>query len=67
MSKGNHRTEILIVDDSPSNLALLSALVSSRGYTVRPALNGRSAVRAVEQKAPDLILLPLPLAEREES
>lgn len=48
---------ILIVDDNPNNLQVLSALLSEAGYTVRPALSGELALRAVEARLPDLILL----------
>ena len=51
--------EILVVDDTPANLKLLSMLLAEQGYRVRPASNGVLALRSVAAKAPDLILLDI--------
>ncbi|MEO0803437.1 MAG: diguanylate cyclase [Cyanobacteria bacterium J06642_2] len=48
---------ILIIDDSPNNLRVLSAALSERGYDVRCAKSGAVALRAIEKELPDLILL----------
>ena len=48
---------VLIVDDTPANLRLLSSILSDRGYLVRPAPNGALALRAIESSPPDLIIL----------
>lgn len=50
---------ILIIDDNPENLRLLSRMLIKRGYDVRQALNGMMALNAVEVQAPDLILLDI--------
>ncbi|MBC8344443.1 MAG: response regulator [Bacteroidetes bacterium] len=52
-SKGN----ILIVDDTPENLRLLTNLLKRQGYSVRPVLNGRLAITGAQGLPPDLILL----------
>ncbi len=49
--------DILIADDRPANLQLLSQILVDAGYAVRPASNGRLALQAVHAKPPDLILL----------
>jgi len=49
--------EILIVDDNSASLQLLTELLSSHGYRVRPASSGRLALRSVAVARPDLILL----------
>jgi PleD family two-component response regulator len=49
--------DILIVDDTPANLNVLSAILGKRGYRVRPAINGALALKAAQKVAPDLILL----------
>lgn len=49
--------DILIVDDTPDNLRLLSAMLLENGYKVRKAINGERALQAVHAVAPDLILL----------
>ena len=53
--KGN----ILIVDDLPDNLRLLSETLSDRGYEVQCAINGKLALMAVKNAPPDLILLDI--------
>lgn len=55
LNKGN----ILIVDDTPENLQVLSATLSERGYKVRGVVNGKMAIRAARAAVPDLILLDI--------
>ena len=50
---------ILIVDDQPDNIRTLSALLAGEGYKVRKALNGETALEAVQALPPDLILLDI--------
>lgn len=50
---------ILIVDDTPANLQLLSGLLRERGYKPRPVLNGRLAVQVAAAEPPDLVLLDI--------
>lgn len=60
----NHSNEsILVVDDTPANLELLSDLLSAYGYRVRPAPSGRLALRAAKNNPPDLILLDINMPE----
>jgi signal transduction histidine kinase len=51
--------DILIVDDTPDNLRLLSEMLSKQGYSVRSALSGSAAFMAIDKKLPDLILLDI--------
>ena len=51
--------DILIVDDTPANLQLLSSMLKEQGYRVRPVPNGKIALRAVESEPPDLILMDI--------
>src|SRR5436190_5857867 len=51
--------DILIVDDTPANLQLLTGMLKDRGYKVRPAPNGRLALQAAQMQPPDLILLDI--------
>ena len=51
------REEILVVDDTPASLRLLSELLTQHGYHVRPASHGALALKSVAAKTPDLILL----------
>jgi phosphoserine phosphatase RsbU/P len=55
--------DILIVDDVPANLDVLSNLLYSQGYEVRAAINGVMALRAVQATPPDLILLDVTMPE----
>jgi two-component system, cell cycle response regulator len=51
--KGN----ILIVDDSPENLRLLSSSLVKQGYRVNCVADGEMALHAIRGKLPDLIVL----------
>jgi signal transduction histidine kinase len=51
--------EILIVDDTPNNLRLLSDMLSNRGYEVRKAIDGQMALTSAQVEPPDLILLDI--------
>lgn len=55
--KGN----ILIVDDAPENLRLLSRILVSNGYAVTTAPDGAQALRQVEEVLPEIILLDVNL------
>ncbi|MFB4390770.1 MULTISPECIES: response regulator [unclassified Pseudomonas] len=48
---------VLIVDDTPDNLALLSDALDAAGYMVLVALDGSSALTRLQRRRPDLILL----------
>ena len=63
MLKKHSKKEILIVDDTPDNLRLLSAILSKRDYVVRKALDSRQAISSVKADAPDLILLDIKMPE----
>ncbi|MES9875474.1 MAG: response regulator [Candidatus Sedimenticola sp. PURPLELP] len=49
--------EILVVDDTAANLKLVSEMLSSQGYKVRPANSGELALTTISVKQPDLVLL----------
>ena len=51
--------KILIVDDTPDNLRLLTQILESEGYCVYKALNGKMALQGVCRNPPDLILLDI--------
>lgn len=54
---------ILLVDDSPANLRLLSQILGERGYGVRAATSGPRALASIELTPPDLILLDIRMPE----
>jgi two-component system sensor histidine kinase/response regulator len=51
--------DILLVDDTPDNLRLLSVMLTENGYKTRKVINGERALQAVEVVTPDLILLDI--------
>jgi two-component system, sensor histidine kinase and response regulator len=50
---------ILVVDDTPANLQMLSDMLKRRGYRARPVPSGRLALQAAKADPPDLILLDI--------
>ena len=54
---------ILIVDDTPENIQVLSATLNECGYKVRGVTNGKMAIRATHHSPPDLILLDIRMPE----
>jgi twitching motility two-component system response regulator PilH len=48
---------ILLVDDSRTELHVLSELLTKRGYTVRTAENGEDAIKRLQEETIDLILM----------
>jgi two-component system, cell cycle response regulator len=50
---------ILVVDDNPDNLEIISTRLRFRGYEVLTAERGEEAITRVHEDAPDLILLDI--------
>jgi PAS domain S-box-containing protein len=50
---------ILVVDDDPRSLALLTGVLSGEGYRVRPADSGELALASIAANPPQLILLDI--------
>ena len=57
--KGN----ILIVDDTPDNLRLLSSTLTERGYKVPSVLDGAMALMGASAAPPDLIMLDIKMPD----
>ncbi|AFZ59259.1 diguanylate cyclase [Anabaena cylindrica FACHB-243] len=62
-SQSENKGNILLVDDIPENLQLLSDLLVKLGYTVRSVTSGRMALKTVKIKQPDVILLDIKMPE----
>jgi two-component system, sensor histidine kinase and response regulator len=58
-TKGN----ILIVDDTPDNLRLLSSTLIQEGYKVRSVINGAMALMGAQAAPPDLIVLDIKMPD----
>lgn len=57
------RPSILIVDDTPENLKVLSGMLREKGYEVRPVLDGQQALQVIRNQPPDLVLLDINMPE----
>jgi two-component system, NtrC family, sensor kinase len=62
-SPKTNQGNILVVDDTPENLRLLSGILSEKGYQVRPVPNGKLALSAAQKIPPDLVLLDIMMPE----
>ena len=56
---------ILVVDDEPAVLSLLRSILTSAGYEVMEAANGKEAVTLTEEAHVDLVLTDLAMPEQE--
>src|ERR671910_811055 len=66
LSPTNGRTaeaRLLVVDDEPNIVELLSASLRFAGFEVVTAMTGTDAVRAVERHRPDLVVLDVMLPD----
>lgn len=61
----NHKAkaDILAIDDTPENLALLSQMLTEKNYKVRSVTKGSTAIRGAKAAPPDLILLDVKMPE----
>jgi len=53
------KLQILVVDDSITNVVLLNAVLSEEGYKVQTAFNVPDALKLIASEKPDLVLLDL--------
>jgi adenylate cyclase len=54
---------ILVVDDAPANIQILSATLKAKGYQISVAMNGKQALEVLGRVTPDLILLDVMMPE----
>lgn len=52
-------SKVLVVDDTPDNLRLLTGVLSKHDYDVRVARDGDTALKYLAKERPDLILLDI--------
>lgn len=62
LARAEYQASILVVDDTPANLSLLSGLLSPH-WRVRLAPSGTKALELVRRQAPDLIVLDVMMPE----
>ncbi|AFZ25473.1 diguanylate cyclase (GGDEF) domain-containing protein [Cylindrospermum stagnale PCC 7417] len=64
ISKNSNKSNlILLVDDTPDNLRLLSKMLELQGFNVRKTVSGKMAIQAAKLEPPDLILLDINMPE----
>ncbi len=56
-------SRILVVDDTPANIQVLSSTLKNKGYQISVATNGQQALEVVARLRPDLILLDVMMPE----
>ena len=59
----SEKPNILVVDDTPANLHLLTSMLKDRGYKTRPVPSGMLGLQAALSDPPDLILLDIHMPE----
>jgi two-component system sensor histidine kinase/response regulator len=63
MSNLDSKYHVLIVDDVPENLQVISNILYQKGVNISVAQNGRDALTVVSRKPPDLIVLDITMPE----
>jgi PAS domain S-box-containing protein len=58
-----NKGEILIVDDQPANLRVLTSILTQQGYRAQPVDCGELALQIARKTPPDLILLDILMPE----
>lgn len=59
LQSDSYKGEVLIVDDEPNNLEILSKLLISQNYDVRVANSGQHALAAIKAAPPDIVLMDI--------
>ena len=57
MTKDRQGASILIVDDDPEIVSMLSTRLGARGYKVSTASDGKAAIELAKRERPELVLL----------
>lgn len=52
---------ILVVEDNPMNMELITDILESQGYDVKQATTGADAIKFVQSNIPDMILMDIQL------
>lgn len=64
-SNGNLASQytVLVVDDVPTNVMLVQAILKKEGYTLLTTDSGAKALRIAQERHPNLILLDIMMPE----
>ena len=62
-NKPNRAYKIMVVDDDPSTVRLLTGLLKNHGYETMSAADGLEALAKIKKENPDLILLDVMMPE----
>jgi two-component system, cell cycle response regulator DivK len=54
---------ILVVEDYPDNLALMTYLLTAAGHDVRGAISGRQTLATAREDLPDIVVLDIQLPD----
>jgi CheY-like chemotaxis protein len=52
---------ILVVEDNPMNMELITDILEAQGYDVKQATTGADAIKIVQSDIPDMILMDIQL------
>ena len=65
LESGNNKplADILVIDDTPENLALLSQILKDKNYKVRSVTKASTGLRGAKAAPPDLILQDIKMPE----
>jgi len=61
--RANRSIRVLVVDDDPKAVELLSAYLAESGYTVLRAYGGNEGIAVARRELPDLVVLDLMMPE----
>ena len=65
VAKETERGRVIIVDDCPTNVLLLTRQLARDGYLVSTAANGDEALDLIEREQPDLVLMDVMMPGRD--
>ena len=58
------KEKILVVEDSPTNMRLITDMLEDKGYNVVTAVDGEQALETALREQPDLIILDIILPKK---
>jgi CheY-like chemotaxis protein len=57
------QTRVLVVDDNPDSVIIMSGMLEPRGYKVVAVATGTEALEAIKREPPDVVLLDVMMPE----